>query len=170
MAYPDLNYIEPDQELGLSTGSNFETPQIKPMAMTANPYANQQGWQSDLTNSLTHNTYRSLGLDGAGMYQPTGATQGNWFNRATDWASGNTELLKLGAGLITGGFGAWNGMKQNNLLERSMKQQSNQFREQMDISKQNMNRNLVDRQRARVASNPNAYESVDSYMKKYGVK
>ena len=55
-------------------------------------------------------------------------------------------------------------------MRENMNQQANQFREQMNLSKQNINRNLEDRQRARVASNPVAYESVSDYMKKYGVK
>ena len=84
--------------------------------------------------------------------------------------SNNGDLLKSGIGLLTGGMGAWNGMQQNKLMRQNMNQQAGQFREQMDLSKQNLNRNIEDRQRARVASNSQAYESVDSYMKKYGVK
>ena len=55
-------------------------------------------------------------------------------------------------------------------MERNMNMQASQFREQMNLSKSNYNSKLEDRQRARVASNPTAYESVDSYMKKYGAK
>ena len=84
--------------------------------------------------------------------------------------SNNADLMKAGIGAITGGIGAWQGMQQNKLIRENMQQQAGQFREQMNLSKQNINRNIEDRQRARVASNPVAYESVDSYMKKYGVK
>ena len=93
-----------------------------------------------------------------------------WLGTANNWMSNNADLMKAGVGAVTGGIGAWQGMQQNKLIQKSMQQQAGQFHEQMDLSKQNINRNLVDRQRARVASNPVAYESVDSYMKKYGVK
>lgn len=84
--------------------------------------------------------------------------------------SNNADLMEAGIGAITGGIGAWQGMQQNKLMREIMQQQAGQFNEQMNLSKQNINRNIEDRQRARVASNPVAYESVDSYMKKYGVK
>lgn len=84
--------------------------------------------------------------------------------------SNNGDLLKTGGGLLVGGFNAWNGYNQNKLIKQNLQMQESQFREQMNISKQNINRNLEDRQRARVAGNPQAYESVSDYMKKYGVK
>ncbi len=98
-----------------------------------------------------------------------GTNQG-WLSSTNNWVSNNADLLKSGIGLLTGGLGAWNGMQQNKLMRQNMNQQAGQFREQIDLSKQNLNRNIEDRQRARVASNAQAYESVDSYMKKYGVK
>ena len=88
----------------------------------------------------------------------------------SNWLSRNTELAKVGVGLFTGGFTGWNGFQQNKLMERNMNMQAAQYREQMGLSKSNYNSKLEDRQRARVAGNPAAYESVDSYMKKYGAK
>ena len=124
-------------------------------------------WQQDLGAAVQNNAYKSLGLDSSGFYQagvnPQTGGIGNWM-------ANNGNLINAGVGLLTGGFGAFNGMKQNSLLERNLNMQSSQFREQMDLSKQTMNRNLEDRQRARVASNPVAYEPVSEYMKKYGAK
>ena len=166
MTYPSLGFNTPSLQLGENYGWMNQTNTIQPLP-TAQPFANQiQPWQNDLNSAIQGQTYSALGLDSTGAYQPPGATAGGLSN----WMSNNTDLLKAGIGLFTGGLGAWNGFQQNKLMKESMAQQAGQFREQMDLSKQNINRNLEDRQRARVASNPNAYESVDSYMKKYGVK
>lgn len=105
----------------------------------------------------------ATGLDLSGLPTASGNGFGNWL-------ANNSSLVNAGVGLFTGGFGAFNGMKQNSLLEKNMNMQASQFREQMDLSKQTMNRNMEDRQRARVASNPVAYEPVSEYMKKYGAK
>lgn len=167
MKYPFLGYNTPGLQLGQDDWMNASTPSYNAQTQ-ANPMANQvQPWQTDLSNAVHGNTYNALGLDAVGNYQPTGNTG---FGGLSKWAAENSDLLKTGAGLITGGLGAWNGMNQNKLMRQNMNQQAGQFREQMDLSKQNLNRNIEDRQRARVASNAQAYESVDSYMKKYGVK
>lgn len=167
MNYPFLGYNTPGLQLGQDNWMNASAPSYQP-STTATPFANAvQPWQNDLSSSIQNNTYSALGLNSEGLYNPKGS---NWFSNLGNWAAENTDLLKAGAGLITGGLGAWNGMQQNKLMRQNMNQQAGQFREQMDLSKQNINRNLEDRQRARVASNPVAYESVQDYMKKYGVK
>lgn len=166
MNYPFLGYNTPGLQLGQDNWMNASVPSYQPLT-TATPFANAvQPWQNDLSSSIQNNTYSALGLNSEGLYNPIGSTGGGISN----WMAGNSDLLKAGAGLITGGLGAWNGMQQNKLMRQNMNQQAGQFREQMDLSKQNINRNLEDRQRARVASNPVAYESVQDYMKKYGVK
>lgn len=165
MNYPFLGYNTPGLQLGQSgglSGTNMSTPYAAPPEVNMN-------FTGDYAGFGGNPTYTSVGQS-MGFDMPY--TQGNpgMFSQMGSWASQNADLLKSGIGLVTGGLGAWNGFNQNKLMERSMNQQANQFREQMDLSKQNINRNLEDRQRARVASNPTAYESVDSYMKKYGVK
>ena len=170
MNYPFLGYNTPGLQLGQDSWMNAATPSYQ-APVTSQPFANAvQPWQTDLSNYATNSTYQALGLDANGLYQPTGMDNTGWLSKANNWMSKNTELVKAGAGLVTGGLGAWNGMQQNKLMRENMNQQAGQFREQMDLSKQNINRNIEDRQRARVASNAQAYESVDSYMKKYGVK
>lgn len=164
MNYPFLGYNTPGLQLGQAgglSGSNISTP------YAISPEANM---------NFTGN-YSAIGVvpsytSVSNSMNMTPYSQGNqgMFGQLGSWASQNADLLKAGVGLVTGGIGAWNGFNQNKLMEKSMNQQAGQFREQMNLSKQNINRNLEDRQRARVASNPTAYESVDSYMKKYGVK
>ena len=168
MSYPFLGYNTPGLQLGQPQGLSGSGHS------GATPYAVLPDANMDFTGNFnalgTNPTYTSVGQS-LGFDMST-YTQGNpgMFSQLGNWASQNSDLLKAGVGAITGGIGAWNGYKQNSLMEKNMNQQANQFREQMDISKQNLNRNIEDRQRARVASNPTAYESVDSYMMKYGVK
>ena len=167
MTYPSLGFNTPSLQLGDSNNWMYQSLPTVQSLPTAQPFPNQiQPWQNDLNGAIQGQTYSALGLDSTGAYQPNGATAGGLSN----WMSNNTDLLKAGVGLFTGGFGAWNGFQQNKLMERNMNMQASQYREQMDLSKSNYNSKLEDRQRARVASNPTAYESVDSYMKKYGAK
>jgi len=144
-----------------ATSSIYNNPSIQNYTQ-----AGLTPWQTDLQGSINNQTYTSLGLDSNGAYVPTGNTGFS----PSNWASQNSDLLKAGLGLVTGGIGAWNGYQQNKLVRQNMNQQASQFREQMNLSKQNINRNLEDRQAARVASNPNAYMSVSDYMNRYGVK
>lgn len=74
------------------------------------------------------------------------------------------------------GLGAANGLLNGYLGFRGLSQAKNQARQaqqnwdkQWSANVKSTNAALSDRQAARVASNPNAYESVDSYMKKYGI-
>lgn len=162
MNYPFLGYNTPGLQLGQANG-------LSGMA-TSTPYTGADlNFNGNMQGLGANPTYTSVGT-ALGMDMPSYSQGSNWFSNAGNWASQNADLLKAGIGLVTGGLGAWNGFQQNKLMKESMAQQAGQFREQMNLSKQNINRNLEDRQRARVASNPNAYESVDSYMKKYGVK
>lgn len=167
MNFPFYGFNTPGLQLGENNNWMNQVNTVQPMP-TAQPFANAvQPWQSDLSGAMQNQTYSGLGLDSSGMYQTgMGANTGGMSN----WLSGNADLLKAGVGLVTGGIGAWNGFQQNRMMRDNMSMQANQFREQMDLSKSNYNSKLEDRQRARVASNPTAYESVDSYMKKYGAK
>lgn len=162
MNYQFLGYNTPGLQLGQPQGldGGLSTTTYQGPDLTFNGNFSAMG---------SNPTYQSVG-SALGMDMPSYTQGTNWFSKMGNWAAQNADLLKAGAGLITGGLGAWNGMQQNKILRQNMKQQAGQFREQMDLSKQNINRNLEDRQRARVASNPVAYESVQDYMKKYGVK
>ena len=161
MNYPFLGHNTPGLQLGQTGGlGGMQTTQ--PMNIEGNFAPNMQSIGSNPS-------FASVG-ESMGFEMPTYAQGNSWAGNLGNWAAQNSDLLKAGAGLITGGIGAWNGMNQNKLMRQNMNQQAGQFREQMDLSKQSLNRNIEDRQRARVASNPQAYESVDSYMKKYGVK
>lgn len=60
-------------------------------------------------------------------------------------------------------------MKQYGLAEDALKEQKRQFNTNFEAQRKLTNSQLADRQRARVASNPNAYQSEAEYMKQWGV-
>lgn len=67
-------------------------------------------------------------------------------------------------------MGGINGNKQLGLAQDSFKEGKRQFNLNYDAQRTATNSQLEDRQRARVASNPGAYESVDSYLDKNRIK
>lgn len=76
----------------------------------------------------------------------------------------------LALGAVQGIGNAFMGMQQYGLAKDSLAQSKMQFEKNYNAQKTTTNAALEDRQAARVASNAGAYESVDSYMKKNGVK
>lgn len=67
-------------------------------------------------------------------------------------------------------LGGINGNKQLKLAESAFKEGTRQFDLNYDAQRTSANTALEDRQRARVASNPGAYESVSSYLDKNRIK
>lgn len=74
--------------------------------------------------------------------------------------------LSAASGLMNG----WFGMQQLKVAKDTLQANKDQFRLNFDASKNTTNAALQDRQRARVASNPGAYQSVGDYMNQYGIK
>jgi hypothetical protein len=62
------------------------------------------------------------------------------------------------------------GMNQYNLAKETLAANKAQFERNFDAQKATTNASLEDRQRARVASNPGAYQSVGDYMNQNGVR
>ena len=84
----------------------------------------------------------------------------------SQYGSTITGGLQAAAGL----WGAYNGMQQTKLAKQQMANSLNQWNKSYANQVSSYNTRLEDRQRARVGSNPNAYESVDSYMQKNRLK
>ncbi len=61
-------------------------------------------------------------------------------------------------------------MKQYNLAKDTLNENKRQFGLNWDAQKATVNSQLEDRQRARVASNPSAYQSVSAYMDQNRIK
>lgn len=116
------------------------------------------------------------------QYGGLGDTLKTYTNRATGWLGDQwgdmanstfgkqigempmMDKLKGIAGIIGAVGGVMQGRNQMKLMERSLNQQRDQWNKSWGASTKQYNSEIEDRQRARVASNPNAYQSVDSYM------
>ena len=77
------------------------------------------------------------------------------------------DLALNAAGGLTSAF---LGMKQYGLAKQTLAENKRQFQLNYDAQKQTTNTRLEDRQRARVASNAGAYQSVGDYMAVNGIK
>lgn len=132
--------------------------------------------QPDLLASIMPNTLQGMDLGGS-----TNAT-GNMFNGLSGWLEDSGFLgrtlgdgtkvqgwggaaIGLGQGLLNG----WMGMKNLGLMKDQLNFSKEQYRNNYEAQKKTTNSALEDRQRARVASNPGAYQSVGDYMKGYGI-
>lgn len=80
----------------------------------------------------------------------------------------NQGLLNFGLAGAKGLFDTYNAFKQNSMQKDLLNFQKQAYRTNLDMTKKTTNMELSDRQRRRVSANPNA-ESVDNYMKKWGV-
>lgn len=77
--------------------------------------------------------------------------------------------MALGAAQTLGG--AYMGMKQYGLAKKTLEENKKQFQMNYDAQRSTTNAALADRQNARLAGNGGTgFESVASYMDKYGVK
>jgi hypothetical protein len=79
-------------------------------------------------------------------------------------STGGWAPVALGAGQAI--FGALQGNKAMGLAEKQFKEGQRQFDLNFGAQRQTINTQLEDRQRARVASNANAYENTADYLKK----
>lgn len=105
---------------------------------------------------------------GGGMGQPSpGATPGDW-----SWfdKGGQQGIAAPILGAATGAFNAWMGMKQYGLAKKQLAEGQRQFGLNYDAQRTTTNTQLEDRQRARVASNAGAYQSVGEYMGANSIK
>lgn len=82
---------------------------------------------------------------------------------------GNQGWGTTAMGAASGLYNAWMGMKQYGLAKDTLDTNKQQFAQNFAAQQKMTNSRLEDRQAARVASNPGAYQSVGDYMKKNGV-
>lgn len=73
-------------------------------------------------------------------------------------------------GALQGIANAYLGLKQYGIAKDTLNENKRQFQLNYDAQKSTTNSALEDRQRARVAANPGAYQSVGDYMKKNGIR
>ena len=135
--------------------------------------------------TLSPSTYGTLDA-GAGLMPQLGGAPDAAAGGIPDWLSMKSFLggsYKDGSGAILqqGGWGApalgvanslmntFMGMKQYGLYKDQLSESKRQFGLNYDAQRQTTNTALQDRQTARVASNPGAYQSVGDYMASNGI-
>ena len=94
----------------------------------------------------------------------------NSANKFRDFNSQYGSTIMGGLQAAGGLWGAYNGMQQNKLIKQQMANSLNQWNKSYANQVAAYNTRLEDRQAARVSANPDAYESVDSYMAKNRLK
>lgn len=90
-------------------------------------------------------------------------------NKMGQFGAENMGAMNLGLGAISGLSSLYSGNQQMKLLREQMGLQESQWNKNYDTQRSVTNEQYADRQRQRVAANPNA-ESVSSYMDKWGIK
>jgi len=112
------------------------------------------------------------------------ATDPNMGSSFTNWlrTNGVIDSIDPQTGQKVGGYGSlalgaaqgigslYLGMQQYNLAKDALANSKSQFERNFAAQKTTTNASLEDRQRARVASNAGAYQSVGEYMAQNGVK
>jgi len=111
---------------------------------------------------------QEFGLPGTAL-SSGGATSGSWWDKMIG-SKDNPGWGGFALGAANSAASMLFGMKQYGLAKQTLAENKRQFQMNYDAQKQTTNTALEDRQRARVASNAGAYESVGSYMDKNGVK
>lgn len=97
-------------------------------------------------------------------------TQPNSFNTSgLNNSMSGLQMGQLGLGLGSGLLNGYLGFQNLKVAKDQARQAQQNWDKQWNANVKSTNTALSDRQRARVASNAGAYESVDSYMKKYGI-
>ena len=79
------------------------------------------------------------------------------------------SALGTGLGILQGLGSAYMGMKQYGLAKDQLQFSKDAFNKNYAAQAKMTNASLMDRQRARVASNPGAYQSVGDYMAQNGI-
>lgn len=100
-------------------------------------------------------------LGGGNLWGALGSTNQDGV-RSDGWGG-----MALGA--AQGLAGAFMGAKQYQLAQSALNENKRQFSLNFNNQRKTVNTELEDRQRARVASSPSAYQSVGDYMNKNGV-
>ena len=106
---------------------------------------------------------------GYGMSGPTMPTSDGGFMGSFLGKDGTPGWGGTAMGVAGGLFNAWMGMKQYGLAKDTLETNKQQFAQNFAAQQKMTNSRMEDRQAARVASNPGAYQSVGDYMKKNGV-
>ena len=106
---------------------------------------------------------------------PPGGGGSSWMDGLLSQYDPKTGMTQQGWGVpalgaAQGIFNAYMGLQHYGLYKDQLAKSKKQFSLNYDAQRQTTNSALQDRQAARVASNPGAYQSVGDYMAQYGIK
>lgn len=155
---PVSSLLQPMQGMAQVPGGGVLQPQYLPQQGGADMFGNMGNAAGAITGA---NTPGGQGMDWLSMKGMFGGTMEDG-TQANGWAG---TTLGAAGGLAN----AWLGMKQYGLAKEQLAENKRQFQMNYDAQKKTTNTRLRDRQRARVASNPGAYQSVGDYMNQNGV-
>lgn len=165
-----------------------------PASALPNDYASLASYQAmppvDYGFDFASSPTGGLGFQANGATIPTpgltggiGQAPGGMFSGIGQWMKDSGFLSQKNAdGTMSQGWGGlalngaqalgslYMGMKQYNLAKDTLAANKAQFERNFEAQKATTNAALEDRQRARVASNPTAYQSVGEYMNQNGVR
>lgn len=135
--------------------------QAPTQSLSQDAYRSVMDVTGNARNPAAASLFSDLGQGGAsnGWMDPLnifGGTRADG-SSAVGWAP---TALNLGQGLLSG----YMGMKQYGLAKDRLGEARRQFNTNLNMQRKTINTQLEDRQRARVASNPGAYQSVSEYM------
>lgn len=149
MTYPNMN--------------GFMTPQDQYYAQAFGGY----GSGMNLLNTNPIST--PVAVNGIALPQLPVQTQGyDWLDPKNIFGKDGWGGLALGA--AQGLMGGYLGLQQLGMAKKALGENQRQFNLNYDAQRRTTNAALADRQRARLASNPGAYQSEYDYMQQYGVK
>lgn len=165
--------LNPQSNYGLQLPQNLSS--MGEWGMPADPMAGL-GLQANAAN--TFGMPQGIGTTAQIAPPDVGLFAGinNWMKDSGFLGSTDASGMKtngwggMALGAIQGLGSAYMGMKQYGLAKDAFNENKRQFQMNYDAQKTTTNSALEDRQRARVASNSGAYESVGNYMDRNGVK
>jgi hypothetical protein len=180
MGYQPLNFntgysplLNQGTDFTLGMPSNMGMP-VNPanMASIVNPQAtNTIGMGAGNLGTLPSYAYSPVPMTGAGGGNIGSPSLFDSFlqNRRADGStSGGYGMAALGVAQGLGNL--YLGMKQYNLAKDTLAANKEQFAKNYEAQRTTTNASLEDRQKARVASNPGAYQSVSEYMEQNRVR
>lgn len=155
----------------------------------------QQSWNDYRNPTISDDQMYGLGMqsDIGASYQPWGNAETGFMPDFGGLGSGNTNLVDFGqanpmqaawtkfqdssfkdqisaiGSTVNAASSAYNAYNSVKLGKQQLGLQKDAWNKQYSAQRSTTNAAMADRQAARVASNPN-YQSVDSYMNKYGIK
>ena len=146
------------QPTGILGSGTYGVPELnQSLEMLSQPIATQY-WGDQYTMGPPSSAMGELAIPSIGATIP--GQGGNWGDGATGPNGWGGLALNAASGLKQGFLG----MKQYGLAKQTLAENKRQFQLNYDAQKQSTNTRLEDRQRARVASNSGAYQSVGDYM------